>query len=158
MKRLIISGIISVILALGTFLLIFFLMNGWEKIKDERCVVATVAATISMIVIIVAIFIVAIVAFNIFITTFLETALVAIGAVISSVVILTGSYVLITTIIFSSIVVAAIVTAVSPPSIADDNKFKIGTPKKIIWFFLIWFSLFVEGIAISIPIILIIYS
>jgi len=132
MKKLIVSEVISVILVLGIFLLIFTFLDGWEKIGWERYEVAVVAAftaaalaVFAALAITVAVFIVAAVA-----TLFATVVAVAILAVAADA---------FTT--FAVAAVAVVATFVVLIVIIDDEGDR--------------FSLKVEAVAIIIPIVLI---
>lgn len=133
MKKLTISEMVSVILTLGVFLILFSLLHGWEKIGQERSMVAfaaTLAGTIAG-----AFIITEVVAGA---TLFAGGFTTATMAAINGVLILAGMLAIVS-------VAGAVVALVAAKGVRE-----IDTSKKTIWL-----SLGVEAAAIIFPILLI---
>ncbi|MDP2973846.1 MAG: hypothetical protein Q8N60_02240, partial [Candidatus Diapherotrites archaeon] len=144
LKKLIISEVISVILAIGIFLLVFSLLNGWEKAGKERyaaVVVATVAAFV-----VVAVGVLVAVDVAAFVTAVVGVLIAAVAiAVVAAV---AGAFV--ATFVAECVAAVAGVFVVAAGIAVAWEVQKIKASEKVIWL-----SLGAEAVAIILPIILI---
>ncbi len=140
MKKLIISEIISVIIVLGMFLLVFSLMNGWEKTGQERYAAVDDAAAVAAVAAVVfAVAVVAVVAVIIDVAAAVVAVIAAVFAVaVVAVAVVGGNAVGV--VIAIAAVVAAVVIVAELEAIS----------KKVVYL-----SLGVEAVSIIIPILLI---
>jgi len=147
LKKLIVSEMASIILVLGVFLLVFTLLNGWEKAGQERYTAAFVAVVVAVVIAAVAVVAVAVV--------LLAVGGAATVATVAAVIIATGAAVaggggaavVAVIVVIAAVAVVAVVALVAV--IAEESE-KINISKKAIRL-----SMGAEAAAIILPIILI---